>query len=202
MPRSSSGARPAAIGLLAAIVAAACAGYGVALFAVGAMHFDFFSASDRRHLDPIPIDRTKACGSVETIHAALDSLNTSYTAATLGISPEQWIQLRGGVESGTLRSDDFATRQPSWPAVEADVDAAAARLDLILVAGIPHFPRPLRKELSIVRASIADGRRQLAEIDDTQELGSLTSRAFDRGKLHAGYASDLVGHQCSVPLGA
>jgi hypothetical protein len=185
--------------ILAVIVAAIGAGFVVVLFAAGRSFFQV-GTNERRHLDEIPIDRADACGKVESIHEALGSFTDSYAAARFGISPEDWKALRTGSASGHS-PEASATPPRAWPTVEADVDGAAQRLDLVIADAIPHFPRRLAKELSIVRESIADGRRQLADVDDAQELDSLTGRAFDRGQLHTGYAGDLVGDQCSVPLG-
>ncbi len=86
--------------------------------------------------------------------------------------------------------------------IEAEVDGAAQQLDAALVNGIPHFPRRIQSELTRVRENLAVGRMRLATVDDAAAFSSLTPGPFERGQLHAGYASDLVGRQCSVPLGA
>jgi hypothetical protein len=201
VPRSSSRTRSTAIGLVLAGIVAAFAGYGAALWALGSMRLDFdlFSASDRRHLDEIPIDRARACGSVESIHDALANLNTSYTAATLGLTGEQFAAIWKNVPSSTAPPSPVT--QSPWPTVAADLDASAARLDLIVAAGIPNFPPRAQRELQAIRTNIAEGRAVLPKVEDAGSL-NLTRPAFERGQLHAGYASDLVGDQCPVPLGA
>jgi hypothetical protein len=191
--------------VLATVIAVVLAAFGaglVVLLFVGGRSFFEIGTSERRHLDEIPIDRADACDNVEAIHAALDSFSSSYMAASLGISQAQWDALRRPTASSSVPPAELLAHQPPWPMIAADVDASATRLDLVLADGIPHLPARLRQELAVVRQSIAEGRRQLPKAHDFGELEARTGRAFDRGKLHAGYASDLVGDQCSVPLGA
>jgi hypothetical protein len=182
------------------VIAAFGAGCGLAVLTFGAMRFDF-SSSGRRHLPEIPINRADACGKVETIHAALDSLNTSYTAAMFGLDAAQWSSILNGVDAGTGPPPSSSLQQPPWPTVAAGVDASAAQLDLVLVDGIPHFPPRVQRELTAIRTNIAQGRAVLPKVTNAGAL-NLTRTAFEHGQLHAGYASDLVGDQCPVPLGA
>jgi hypothetical protein len=180
-------------------VAAVLAGFGIFLF-VGPFPAFEIGFAERRHLDEIPIDRDKACGSVESIHAALDSFNTAYMAATFGLDEQTVAAFFDRTDTTSPRSS-ITTTPPPWPTVAANLDASAARLDLIVAAGIPDFPPRAQQELRAVRTSIAQGRALLPKVTNAGAL-NLTDPAFDRGRLHAGYASDLVGDQCSVPLGA
>jgi hypothetical protein len=189
-----------AVATVITVVVAAIAGICVAVLFVGGRSFFEFGVSERRHLDEIPIDEARACGSVEAIHDALDSFNGTYTAAMLGIDAKQLNALMAVGRSSAGPPTTF-TSTP-WPTVASGLDASAQRLDLVLADGIPHFPARVQRQLTVVRDSIVAGRRQLPKVDDVAALTQLTHRAFDRGKLHAGYASDLVGDQCSVPLGA
>ena len=201
MPRSRSGARPVLTiaSILAVLLAAAIAGFAVFLF-VGPFRDFEVGFAERRHLDEIPIDRARACGSVESIHSALDSFNLSYTAATLGVD-EQSAAAIFGRTAGPSTGPPPPVTQPPWPTIATKLDASAARLDLLIAAGIPNFPPQVQQELEAVRASIADGRAVLPRVVDSLSLNQ-TRPAFDQGQLHAGYASDLVGDQCAVPLGA
>ncbi len=186
--------------VLAVVLAAFGGGFVLFVFVAGRSFFEL-GTNDRRHLDQIPINRADACGKVETIHDALDSLNTSYTAATLGLDPAQWTSILDGVRSGTGPPSEPTRQQPPWPTVAAGVDASAAQLDLVLADGIPHFPPRVQRELTAIRTNIAKGRALLPKVTDAGAL-TLTRPAFERGQLHAGYAGDLVGDQCPVPLGA
>jgi hypothetical protein len=179
----------------------------VALFA-GAVYavtlippFPSFNVSiGRRHLHQIPIKRSQACGDVEAIHAQLDAFSQTYMAAQLGIDATAWRELW---KPATATATATAIPQaPPWPVIEAEVDGAAQLLDAALVNGIPHFPRRIQAELRRVRDNLALGRMRLAIVHDRERFTSLTRVPFARGKLHAGYASDLVGRQCRVPLGA
>ncbi len=184
-------------------VVALVAGAAYGLTLIPGPSFDV-SITSRRHLRQIPIDRAQACGEVEAIHAALDSFAQSYMAATLGMDSKTWNEFRSMVTAGTATSvpQPPATQPPAWPVIESEVDAAAQRLDTALAHGIPHFPRRLRTELTMVRNNITEGRQQLPKVLDVPTFKALTSRLFERGQLHAGYASDLVGRQCRVRLGA
>jgi hypothetical protein len=59
----------------------------------------------------------------------------------------------------------------------------------------------VQRELTAIRTNIAQGRAVLPKVTNAGAL-NLTRTAFARGQLHAGYASDRVGDQCPVPLGA
>ena len=189
----------ALLAVVATIVTAVGAGLAIARFIGPFPRFALFESPDRRHLDEIPIDRADACGKVETIHAALDSLNGAYTAAMFGLDAQQWEAFLDAATSGSGAT--VPRTDAPWPSVKAGLDTSAQRLDLVLADGIPHFPPPVQRELNAVRRSIAEGRAVLPEVENAGAL-SLTRSAFERGQLHAGYAGDLVGDQCSVPLGA
>ena len=200
MRRSRSGSRPivAIATLLAAIAAAVLGGFGLFLFLGPFPGFEL-GRTERRHLDEIPIDRAKACPSVESIHDSLDIFNTRYTAATFGLTAEQFAAVLDNVPSSTAPLTSIT--QPRWPTVSAALDASAAHLDLVIAAGIPNFPPRAQRELRAIRRNIAAGRALLPKVENSAAL-NLTRTAFERGQLHAGYASDLVGDQCPTPLGA
>jgi hypothetical protein len=192
--------RPATIfvAVVAVTVATVGVGYGLARFIGRGFRIDF-SSSDRRHLDQIPIDRANACGKVETIHEALGSFNVTYTAAAFGVDAATAEAFLGSVSSST--APPTRVEGTPWPTVAAGVDASAQRLDLVLADGIPHFPPRVQHELTAIRESIAEGRALLANVGSAGALNQ-TRTVFERGRLHAGYASDLVGDQCPTPLGA
>jgi hypothetical protein len=198
--RTRSGSRPiAAVATIVGAIAAAALG-GLGLFVVLGPWPGFeLGRTDRRHLDEIPIDPAAACGKVETIHDALDSLNGAYTAAIFGLDAQQW---EAFLDAGTSASGATAPRTNApWSSVKAGLDASALRLDLVLADGIPHFPPRVQRELTAVRRTIAEGRAVLPKVENAGAL-NLVRTAFERGQLHAGYAGDLVGDQCAVPLGA
>jgi hypothetical protein len=186
-------------GLVIALLAGAA--YGLTL--IQGPSFDF-STPGRRHLRQIPIARAQACSQVEAIHAQLSAFAESYTAASFGIDAKTLNEVvRGAGASPTSGAPEpSAIQRPSWVVVESEIDDAAQRLDAALVNGMPYFPSRIRTQLATIRSSIAEGRRQLATVHDASAFKSLTRRPFERGQLHAGYASDLVGRQCRVRLGA
>ena len=187
--------------LAAAVAVVAAAAYGVTLIP-GPPYFDF-STPGRRHLHQIPIDRTQACSSVEAIHSELNAFEASYQLATFGFDARTWDEvIRAPRASPGAPASYPQVQSIPWPAVEASVDSAAQRLDVSLLHGMPHFPRRVRSELAIVRNRINEGRKRLPVVNDVAAFKSVTLRPFERGQLHAGYASDLVGRQCRVRLGA
>jgi hypothetical protein len=155
-------------------------------------------ATEREHLDPIPIDVTRACGHVAAIHTQLADFETLYMSAQLGIDPAVWEQVVR--PTGSPPTAVVGTERAPWPEVEAQLDASAILLDATIANGIPSFPPRIQAELTKVRERIAIGRTQLAAVDNAAAL-NVTSNTFEEGQLHAGYAGDLVGSQCPVRLG-
>jgi hypothetical protein len=162
--------------------------------------FDVFTVDhERRHLDPIPIDPVASCGHVAAIHTQLEDFQTRYLSAQLGIDPAVWEQIMR--PTGSTPTAIVGTESASWPEVESELDASAILLDATIANGIPSFPPRIQAELTKVREQIAIGRMQLGDVDNAAAL-NVTSRTFEEGQLHAGYAGDLVGSQCPVQLGA
>jgi len=153
------------------------------------------SAPARHHLRPVKI-APEACGAVEAIHAQLDALEQDYFAAQLGID--------GNTLRAVLRSrrEPPAARRIPWVLVRTELDATAQRLDAAIASGTPAFPARVRHYLTLLRTDLAEGRMALAGVDRSVQLEAATRDAFDRGQKRAGYASDLIGHQCPVRLGA
>jgi hypothetical protein len=154
--------------------------------------------TERRHLDPIPIDPAQACGHVAAIHTQLEDFEARYLSAQFGIDLAVWERIVR--PTGSPPTAIAGTERAPWPQVESDLDASAILLDATIANGIPSFPLRLQAELTKVREQIAIGRMQLGAVDNAAAL-SVTSRAFEKGQLHAGYAGDLVGSQCPVRLG-
>ncbi len=202
MPRRTHRSRSRTLVNIGALVALlAGVAYGVSLIRMP----DFDFSDGRRHLDQIPIDRAESCGEVEAIHAQLDAFAQTYGTASWGFYLGAGTTIGPGEQASTTTAvaapAPAPVPAPSWPELEAEVEVAAAQLDAALAHGIPHFPKRIRSELAAVRASIAEGQARLP-VESVQRFNALTQRVFERGQLHAGYASDLVGHQCRVPLGA
>jgi hypothetical protein len=159
---------------------------GIVLVAAGfwvarSIHNPFELNPGRRHLSEIAVSPA-ACPSVESIHSAANQLQLVYTSASAGFD----------VHLGTS----------PWPELQSELEQAAGSLDSTIERGLPVFPRPLRHQLSAVRVALAVGRRRLATVTVQQQLDNTTGGLFASGQEHFGYASDLVGNQCSVPLQA
>lgn len=180
------------------VVVALVAGAAYSLTLISGPSFDF-STPSRRHLRQIPIERAQACGHVAVIHAQLSAFEETYQLAAFGIEKKAWDE---GVRAVRNSASPPVVQPPTWPVLEAEVYGAAQWLDGALANGIPHFPPRIRAELTVVRISINEGRQQLPKVRDVPTFNALTRRFFERGQLHAGYASDLVGRQCRVRLGA
>jgi hypothetical protein len=164
---------------------------------------DFF-ATGRAHLDPIPIDRTRACSHVEAIHLELNRFQDAYFAtAFFGLDQQQYEGLAAanqvsGSSTTTPRPFDVAR----WPLVKAELDGDAQQLDGAIASGTAAFPPRIQRELGAVRDALARGRVELVGTTDPTKLLRRTNGLFERGQKHVGWASDLVGRQCAVPLGA
>ena len=79
---------------------------------------------------------------------------------------------------------------------------AAAVLEGTITLSLDRFPAQVQRHLTVARSSLRNGRPQLAAAHDYVEYADRTSRLRDDGQLAFGYAGDLIGDQCSVPLRA
>ncbi len=143
--------------------------------------FDIAVGNDRPRLDPIPIPET-ACPIVEVIHREADHFQQTYTNARFA----------------TLVVED--TDAP-WPDQKQELDDAARSLDLAIALGAPAFPPRITKHLNLVRQALHDGRTLLATTTRPARLIRVDD-VFRDGQEQFGYASDLIGRQCPVPLRA
>lgn len=160
-----------------AVLALGAAGF----FAVTLIRNPLHVEVGRRHLREIPISLS-ACPSVESIHSAATRFQLVYTRAVFGF--------------------DTQLGRPTWPELQTQVDHEANIFDSTIESGLPAFPRALRRQLGAVQNSLAEGRHRLTSVTDPNQLDNMTEGLFNVGQLHFGYASDLVGNQCSVPLRA
>lgn len=164
--------------------------------------FDLF-ATGRPHLDPIPIDRVQACGHVEAIHVQLTRFQDAYIAATFGLDQASFdAMIESSREPGSSTTTPRAFDPARWPVVKTQLDADAQQLDAVIAGGIPSFPPRIRRELTAVRDALALGRVRLVATRDAAGLHQRTHGLFERGQTHVGWAADLVGRQCRVPLSA
>jgi hypothetical protein len=163
---------------------------------------DFF-ATGRTHLDPIPIDRERACSHVEAIHAQLDQFQDAYIAATFGLDQQSFDALTAGRGTpGSSTTTPQAFDPARWPLVKTQLDGDAQQLDVAIASGIPSFPPRVQRELRTVRDVLARGRVRLIGTHDAAEMHQRAHGLFEQGQTHVGWAGDLVGRQCPVPLGA
>jgi hypothetical protein len=186
---------------VAVVFCAAAVTLGAALALSQAISIDF--GSGRRHLRQVAI-APEACGAVSAVHEQLNAFEVSYLAAQAGIN-------RDAVQAILRPSDDtvssLAPASPSarsapWPMVRVELDGAAARLDATVAVALPAFPPRIQRYLEMLRSDIASGRTELGDVRRRGRLDAATRSSFGRGRRHAGFASDLVGHQCLVSLGA
>jgi hypothetical protein len=143
--------------------------------------FDF-ELPERKHLDPVPI-AASACPYVVLMHQAAN--NSQVSVPPLGI----------------LGYDERGQRL-SWPQARARMMLTADALETSIAGSRPHLPAPVRRQLAVALREIRSGRAQLLLARDGTDFWSRTEDGLERGKLAFGYASDLVGRRCGVPLGA
>jgi hypothetical protein len=143
--------------------------------------FDF-GLPERKHLDPIPI-AASACPYVVLMHQAANNFQASVPA--LGIL-----------------GYDSRGRPLTWPQARARLTTTLDALEVSITGSRPHLPAPVRRQLVVALREIRSGRAQLPLASDGPDFWSRTQDELDRGKLAFGYASDLVGDRCGVPLGA
>jgi len=152
---------------------------GLALYSLSNI---FNLKTSRTHLTAIPI-AASACPYVLLMHA---SANTFQSAEP--IFDEIYIDAHG---------NDVT---PPWPDTRARILAVLLNLQaVIFVSTLPTTdPTPTDPTLDAIHT----GLTQFAAAQHPFGLATGTSQALEAGQTAFGYASDLVGTQCRVPLGA
>jgi hypothetical protein len=143
---------------------------------------DLNLTTSRTHLKPIPI-AASACPYVVLMHATANAFQSAEP-----ILGELYYDAHGNLIT------------PPWPYPRDRVLPAILNLQVAIFVSTPHFPPPIRHQLTDTLDAIHAGITQLAAAHDATGLG--TSQALVAGQTAFGYASDLVGTQCRVPLGA
>jgi hypothetical protein len=159
-------------------------GVVVTLLVVGMISFlrslpTFDGNVGRQHLQSIPIDRA-ACPSVRGIHAAAGDLQAS-------------LPFFGSV------FDEHGKLMP-WGTAQTRIRRSGLALEREIEMGLPTFPWRVRSYLLQVLDGLKAGRVYLEEATDPSDFSRRTERVYTDGKEALGYAGDLVGNQCGVPL--
>jgi hypothetical protein len=170
---------------LAAFGAAFVVGSAAVCVVVAIAAADFLRSFDdigkRDHLTPIPIAKS-ACPYVVAMHDAANEFQNevgSFDLAVLLYPPAR-----------------------PWPQSRPALRHAADVLDVTIAAGIPHVPPPVRTYLTRVRIAIDEGRRAAAVAATPNAFVARVEPLIAKGRREFGYAGDLIGHACSVDLGA
>lgn len=166
------------VGAMAAIAVTLVLLLGVV---VGFAFSSSFEGSEREHLQPIPIDLA-ACPYVGSMHEAANQFQIAYPALVTGLDADR--------------------QSLTWPQTQARLDQAAAVLEGSISLSLEHFPAQVQGHLTAARDALAEGRAQLPLATDGVSFINRTSGLLHEGQLAFGYAGDLIGGQCSVPLGA
>lgn len=165
---------------IAAIIATPFVALAI-LLAVVASGLAHLGPTPRKHLNPVPI-AASACPYVVLMHTAAN--NFQIAEPIIGMAVD---------EHGKLLS---------WPQTRARLAPTLAALEYSIQASEPHFPPQVQQQLTIAAEAAREGRAQLAVAHDGTDLSNRTTPILARGQLAFGYASDLVGQRCGVPLGA
>jgi hypothetical protein len=172
----------------AATVVAATAAVLTVIFVVlavaaGALLAAFanYGHRERKHLAPIPI-AASACPYVALMHEAANRFQTTYPV--LGLSY------------------DADMHELAWPQTRDRLRHATDVLDFSIVAGTPHFPQQVQHYLDVTLVNLRTGRAQLAAASNASDVFSRTQQLFQDGQAAFGFAGDLIGRQCPVPLAA
>ena len=169
------------LGASAAIVVALVLLGGLVLGIAFTNSVDAFDAPEREHLQPIPID-VAGCPYVAVMHDAANQFQIAYPALGTAFDADQ---------------------QPlTWPETQVRLDQAAAVLEGTITVSLDQFPPQVQRQLTIARDSLSDGRAQLALASNGPDFANRTSGLLQQGQLAFGYAGDLIGSQCHVPLRA
>ena len=182
--RSRSVARPAWQRWL--VVAAAMTGLTLAAMAVlavaaGIALSHMFHRVERTHLQPITIDPA-SCSYVEDMHRAAKQFQHAYPVFGIAYDSDH--------------------RVLTWTEIQLRLAAAADVLDYSITASVDQFPTQVQWYLTAARDDLRIGRTQLPALRDGYDFVMRTSDLYADGKQAFGYASDLIGNQCAVPLGA
>jgi hypothetical protein len=140
-----------------------------------------FKPKGRDHLQAIPIDAA-ACPYVAVMHEAANQFQVAYPPLVIAY--------------------DVNGNELPWAETKARLAPAGVLLEDSITASVPHFPAQVQWYLTKVRDNIRAGREQLASATDGYDFFNRTYKTYADGKLAFGYAGDLIGHQCPVPLGA
>lgn len=135
----------------------------------------------RKHLKPIPI-AVSACRYVSLMHSAANNLQIA--EPILGFALD---------EHGNALT---------WTQTRARLDPALRLMEYSIVTSEAKFPLQVRQQLTVVLRTVRQGRAQLAIARDGTDFNHRTATLLSNGQLAFGYAGDLVGKQCPVPLRA
>ena len=136
----------------------------------------------RHHLTAIRIDHG-ACPGVEAMHFAAMVLRDAYHP------------LPGG-------SLDAYGHPRRWPEVRESLARFSVELRNAIDISTPSLPRRVQHYLAITRRSLDAGQRELLLAKNGLDFFVRTIRLESEGQQAFGYASDLVGDECVVPLGS
>ena len=172
----------AGIGIAAVIVVAMTS---VALVVIGAALVGFGDGmshlGERKHLAPIPIAQN-ACPYVSLMHTAAD-----------------YYQINAGLFGVGF---DARGRMLPWTTQRARLNATLEVFEASIKQSAPHFPARIRAQLAVTMRAAEEGRAQVARAHDAIDLMNRAESTLQAGQQAFGFASDLVGKQCGVPLGA
>jgi hypothetical protein len=88
-----------------------------------------------------------------------------------------------------------------WWRTKARLLRATDRLDFAVVASTPRFPPRVQRYLVKVHKDLTLGRPKLVNLRNGARLSDRAQNLIDDGDTAFGFAGDLVGKQCRVPLG-
>jgi hypothetical protein len=135
----------------------------------------------RKYLKPTPI-AVSACPYVSLMHAAANNLQSAEPVVGFAFD-----------EHGNALT---------WPQTRARLDPALRLMEYSIAVSESKFPVPVRQQLTVVLDMVRQGRVQLALARDGTDFNLRTAAKLADGQLAFGYAGDLIGTQCAVPLRA
>jgi hypothetical protein len=165
----------------AAFVIGSVAASVVVVIAAADFARSFGEIGQREHLKPIAIQKS-ACPYVVAMHDAANEFQGE--TPFLGYAPDAFGHLR------------------PWPESRPSLLHAADVLDVTIAAGVPHLPAPVQTYLTRVRVDIEQGRRQAPSAATPDAYLARVTPLLANGQRAFGFAGDLIGHACSVDLGA
>ena len=163
----------ASVGVLAVLIVVAMSAASVGR--------SFSQIGQRNHLQPVPVSKN-ACPYVVAMHNAANVFQNQTPVLGVGF-------------------DGRGNLLP-WPRTRPALSHAADVLDVTIAAGIPHVPPPVQDYLTTVRVDIRQGREEAVLANDPTTYVQRVQPLLTSGKRAFGFAGDLVGHACSVDLGA